>query len=155
MVDGMIEKLQRSKEEKFDLINTLKELSEGYSALGSEKLKILESSFDTFLEGILIGNDFKTLFYAADKEIPQTFAECQSYLKLKKFQRFEKYPDEKLREFLDIKLPMFKSNNEYNNFILNKMEIMKSLKKELIQGLQKLFEGKEMVYKALMRQEIS
>ena len=155
MVDGMIEKLNLIDSDDIEFIDTLHDLSEGYSALGEEKLKVLENSFDMFLESILIGTDFKAVFYAADKELPQTFADCQSYLKMKKFQKFEKFPDEKLRDFLNTKLPLIEGNEEYNNFILNKMPLIKALKEEMREGISKLFEGKEIVYKALMKQDIA
>ena len=155
LIDGMIEKLTSIDSEEFEFIGTMEKLSEGYSALGKEKLKNLESSFEMFLDNILVGTDFKALFYAADKPLPQTFSDCQSYLKMKKFQLYEKYPDEKLRDFLDIKLPLMSGTEEYDNFILNKIPIIQALKKDMREGVVKLFEGKELIYKALMKQDIS
>ena len=121
--------------------------------MGKEKMKILEGSFDMFLENILCGTDFKSLFYAADKELPNTFAEAQMYLRLKKFQKYEQFPDEKFRDFLDIKLPMIKNSIDYDHFIKNKMPIIKDIKNELKEGIFKLFEGKEIIYKALMKND--
>ena len=49
-----------------------------------------------------MGRDFKGAFYACDKDIPESFTDLQSYAKMKKFQKFEKYPDEKVRDFIDV-----------------------------------------------------
>ena len=151
MIDSLIEKAKEMDSKDSKIFDTLQKIYSGYSAMGTEKMKILENSFDIFLENILWGTDFKAVFYAADKQIPETWAECQSYLKLKKFQKYELYPDENVRDFLDIKLSATMSEEGYLNLVKNKMPILKEIKDEMRNGIFQLFKGKEMIYKALMK----
>ena len=54
-----------------------------YGPFGSEKLKILDKSFDWFVENILAGSNLKLAFYANEQKLPKTYKEFESYAKLK------------------------------------------------------------------------
>mmetsp|Transcript_14818 Transcript_14818/g.13025 ORF Transcript_14818/g.13025 Transcript_14818/m.13025 type:complete len:156 (+) Transcript_14818:206-673(+) len=155
MIDNIIEKVKACDRQDLKLIETMNCITNSYCYLGKNKLEILENSFDMFLENMLMGKDFKGSFYSCDKEIPQNFAEMQSYLKMKKFQKYDKYPDEKVRDFIDVNLCILNSEEEYKNFLTNKIPALKQTKEEMKVGINKLFEAKEIVYKALMRSEMS
>ncbi|CAI2365236.1 unnamed protein product [Moneuplotes crassus] len=153
MIDSLIERAKRIDGNDEKLMKTIRNIQKGYSSMGDEKMKILDGSFDMFMENILCGTDFKSLFYSVDKDLPKTFAEAQAYLKMKKFQKYELYPDEKLRDFLDIKLPMIKTEEEYDHLMVNKLLIVRDIKEEIKEGIATLYKGKEIIYKALMKND--
>lgn len=153
MIDNLIERARKIDNNDGRLMETIKNIQKGYSNIGDEKRKILDGSFDLFMENILCGTDFKSMFYSVDKGVPSSFAEAQSYLKMKKFQKYELYPDEKFRDFLDIKLPMAKNEEEYRHLIINKIPILTEIKEEIKEGISYLYKGKEIVYKALMKND--
>ena len=155
LFDEISEKIKKLGSEDMKLFETIASISNKHCGVGRCKLKILEETFDMFLESMLMGKDFKAAFYAADKIIPQTFAELQSYKKMKKFQKHEKYPDEKVRNFIDVNILTMQSEEEYNNYLLNKMPAIRKTKEEMKEGIKTLFAGKEIIYRALFRNEIS
>lgn len=122
-----------------------------YGPFGEEKVRILENSFDMFLENIISGPGVKQEFYSIDKDMPRTFSENQSFLKMKKYQQYEKYPDEIVREYIISKAGWVETKNEFNNDLENRMLMIRFLKEDMIEGIEKLFEGKEIIYKCLRK----
>ena len=59
----------------------------------------------------------------------------QSYIKMKKFQKHERYPDEKVRDFINVNLCMVTSEEEYNNFLKNKIPALIQTKDEMRLGV--------------------
>ncbi|CAI2366652.1 unnamed protein product [Moneuplotes crassus] len=153
MIDNLIERAKKMDGKDEKLMKTIRKIQLGYSSMGAEKMKILDGSFDLFLENILCGTDFQSMFYAADKKMPSTFSEAQAYLRMKKFEKYEQYPDEKLRDFLDIKLPMISSEVEYDHMVHNKIPSILEIKNEIKDGIYYLHKGKEIIYKALMKND--
>lgn len=141
--------------DNFKVFETIDMMSRNFCGFGKNKLEILEESFDQFLENTLMGRDFKGAFYACDKEFPTSYSDLISYSKMKKFQKHEKYPDEKVRDFIDVSCALMSSEEEYNNFLINKLPAIRETKKGLKKGITELFEAKQTIYKALMQNEVS
>lgn len=98
-------------------------MDESYGPFGKEKLKLLENSFDMFLENILSGAGFKMCFYAIDKSLPPEYEDYVSFNKMKKYQQHEKYPDENIREFVRIKSMVMNNKYDFNDFYNNTMTV--------------------------------
>lgn len=68
-----------------------------------------------------------------------------------KFQRFEKYPDEFIRMFLESRSQCFRSQEIFNDYNKNFLAAIKDLKKGMRQALEKLFKAKDQIYQILMK----
>lgn len=95
-LDNVRKKIQESHADDLTVVKAVEKVRNLYGPFGQEKLKVLESSFDWFLENILSGSHLKIAFYACE-DFPKNYTEYQKYLKLKKYQQHEKYPDEHVR----------------------------------------------------------
>ena len=95
-----LEDFLSKQDDTLSCFEAMKSLGEAYGPFGHEKVKILENSFDIFLENILSGPGLKQEFYAIDKNLPKSYIENESFLKMKKFQQYEKYPDDNVREYI-------------------------------------------------------
>jgi len=142
------------KGDEVNLQNAIDNVHDQYGPFGQEKIKLLEKSFDNFLENILTGAHFKLSFYVFGKEFPKNYTEYQKYSRLKKFQQHEKYPDEHIREFLKAKRKCLETREGFNNFVKNKVPIVLDIKKQMKEAISKLFEAKNMIFKALMQCDI-
>ena len=149
-----VEKLLKESDDCEKVSKAISEAGKNFGPFGKEKIKLLENNFDMFLENILSGSPCKIIFYAVDKEIPQTHAEFQSFLKMKKYQIYEKYPDETLREFIGAKAKCLDSKEEFNNFVKNAIPIFKNIKQEMKQGIANMIQGKNQIYQALMKYDL-
>jgi len=134
-----------------DLIKMLSKISSQYGAFGEEKMKVLEKSFDGFLENIMSGANLKLAFYVAERPMPVKYKDFERYAKLKKYQRYEEYPDEYMREYLNTRVSSSNSREEFQNYNKNKNPIILKIKKRLKGGLTKLFEARDEIYKSLMQ----
>ena len=149
-----VDKLLQDTDDIEKVSKAISEAGKNYGPFGKEKIKLLENSFDMFLENILSGSPCKIIFYAVDKDIPQTHAEFQSFLKMKKYQTYEKYPDEALREFIGAKAKCLDTKEEFNNFLKNSIPIFKEMKQEMKQGIANMIVGKNQIYQALMKYDL-
>lgn len=155
LMDAIQKKIMDLDAENFKVFETIDAISKNFRGFGKNKLEILEQSFDQFLENTLMGKDFKGAFYSCDKDFPMSFTALQSYSKMKKFQKYEKYPDEKVRDFIDVSWALMPNEDAYNNFLINKLPAIRETKKALQEGITELFKAKQMIYKALMQNEVS
>lgn len=89
-------KIQEINEGDISIVKVFEEIGRRYGPFGQEKLKVLESSFDCFFENILSGSGIKIAFYACE-DFPKNYTEYKKYLKLKKYQQHELYPNPHLR----------------------------------------------------------
>ena len=94
--DQVLKRIQESQENDLSVFKSIEKVRSQFGPFGREKLKVLESSFDCFLENILSGSNIKIAFYACEN-FPKNYTEYQKYLKLKKYQQHEKYPDKHVR----------------------------------------------------------
>mmetsp|Transcript_526 Transcript_526/g.524 ORF Transcript_526/g.524 Transcript_526/m.524 type:complete len:99 (+) Transcript_526:526-822(+) len=62
--DNVRKKIQESKESDLTIVKAFEKVGNLYGPFGQEKLKVLESSFNCFLENILSGSNIKIAFYA-------------------------------------------------------------------------------------------
>ena len=74
-------------------------ITDSHGPFGSETVKILDTAFESILENMLSGGT-KLQFYMLNKGTPRTTSEYENYFKLKKFEKFEKYPDPFVRNFI-------------------------------------------------------
>mmetsp|Transcript_25918 Transcript_25918/g.22969 ORF Transcript_25918/g.22969 Transcript_25918/m.22969 type:complete len:207 (+) Transcript_25918:244-864(+) len=114
-------------------------------------MKILEKSFDEFVENILSGTSIKLSFYVAERSMPTKFKDFERYATLKKYQRYEEYPNEYMQEYLNNRILNSSSKEEFINYCKNKNPIILKVKKRLKGGLAKLFEARDEIYKSLMQ----
>ena len=149
-----IEDWIKTEGDKVSCYDGMRVIGKKFGPFGTEKIKILENSFDMFLENIVSGPGLKQEFYAVDKDFPKTFAENESFLKMKKYQQYESIPDEYLRDYVLNKKCCTSDRNEFNNEMKNKLVIAKTLKEEMKQGIEKLFNGKDQIYAALRRYDV-
>ena len=99
-----------------------------YGAFGSEKMKVLEKSFDGFVENIMSGANLKLAFYIADKPMPTTFLALERFKKMKKFQKYEEYPDMHLREYLEWRANTITNREELYEHTKNKIVLVSKIK---------------------------
>mmetsp|Transcript_37584 Transcript_37584/g.37139 ORF Transcript_37584/g.37139 Transcript_37584/m.37139 type:complete len:188 (-) Transcript_37584:3-566(-) len=92
--------------------------------------------------------------YACDKSLPKTKAEFESYKKLGKFQRHEKYPDPLIRDYVERSLLFNFSNEQYQNFTVNYMNAVQNLKEEVRDAISTLYEARSKIYKAIMTSDV-
>ena len=93
-------------------------------------------------------------FYVSDKAIPQTKAEFESYSKLGKFQRHEKYPNIFVRKFIENTLLLDLSNEQYQDYIVNHFEFMRQLKDEVGDAISTLYKARSKIYRSIMLQDL-
>jgi hypothetical protein len=96
----------------------------------------------------------KLLFYVLDKDIPKTKSEYESYKKLGKFQRHEKYPDPYVRKFIDDQVHLNLSSEQYQDFITNQMKSFAVLKEEARDAISTLYEARTKVYSSIMLHDL-
>mmetsp|Transcript_16828 Transcript_16828/g.14756 ORF Transcript_16828/g.14756 Transcript_16828/m.14756 type:complete len:222 (-) Transcript_16828:64-729(-) len=132
----------------------MSKIGKNYGPFGIEKVKILDHSFDMFLENILSGPGIKQEFYSIDRDLPKNFTEIQSFMKMKKYQQYESIPDEYVREYLLAKQVCLNEKNEFNNEFKNKVVMIQSIKDEMKEGVNKLLQGKEEIYKSLRKYDV-
>ena len=86
-----------------------------------------------------------------DKKIPSTYKELERYTKLKKYQKYEEYPDEIVRDFIDSLKESIKDDQTFSignkNLIKPAMKIKESLKV----SLKSLLNSKNEIYQALIQ----
>jgi hypothetical protein len=90
------------------------------------------------------------MLYVVDKKIPSSKAEFESYVKLKKFQQYEQYPDPIVRNFIETQIAFNLNTDQYNTFLKNHLKILKVIKGEMVDGISQLFSAKQQIYKSLM-----
>ena len=93
-------------------------------------------------------------FYVSDKNIPTTKAEFESYSKLGKFQRHEKYPDPYVRKFIENTLILNLSNDQYQDLIVNQFKHMRKLREEVGDAISTLYEARSKIYTSIMLQDL-
>ncbi|CAI2365188.1 unnamed protein product [Moneuplotes crassus] len=135
-------------------VETFKKIGKSYGAFGEEKVKILDNCINMFLENAFSGSMIKQDLYILDKKFPTTFAEKESFMKMKKFQQFEKYPDEFVRDWVLQRELVLKKKEQFNNEILNAIPVLTDIKKGMEDGLKCLFEGRDLIYRALMKYDV-
>ena len=81
-----------------EFMKTVHQITDSYGPFGEEKIKILDYAFESIIENMLCGGT-KLLLYIINKDIPQTPTEFENYWKLKKFEKFDKYPNPFVRNF--------------------------------------------------------
>jgi hypothetical protein len=131
-------------------INACHQISESYGPFGKEKVKLLDNSFDMIMENMFCGGGIKQMLYVVDKKLPSSKAEFDSYIKLKKFQQYEQYPDPIVRSFIETQIAFNLTTDQYNNFLKNHLKILKVIKTEMTDGVSQLFSAKQQIYKSLM-----
>lgn len=137
-----------------NLQNSIKILNEKFGMYGTEKIRIIEDTFDMLLENMLSGCGMKLAFYALDKDKPTSKAEFDSYGFMKKLELHEKYPDEKLRNYIDLKRNMFKSEEEFDNYKINKIEMISEIYREVKESVISMIDAKQNLFKVLMKLDI-
>lgn len=131
------------------LLNYFNLKEENYGPFGVEKIKILENSFNSILENMLCCGS-KLMLYVAEKELPKTKADYERYDKLKKFKSHEIYPDPLVRKFIESRIELNMTNDQYLNFYINQIPHLIEIKHEMKEGINMLFNAKTQIYKALM-----
>jgi len=151
LFDKLEKFIKESEWKNENIVQMISKTTSLYGAFGEEKIKILEKSFDNFVENIMTGANLKLAFYAVDKPLPTKYKDFERYVKLKKYQRYEAYPDEKTTEYLNAWISSTTEKDEFLNFQKNKHPLILKIKKRLKGGISKLFDAREEIYKALMQ----
>jgi molecular chaperone GrpE (heat shock protein) len=153
--DKFEEHIKNWPEKDEGMANLLKKMDESHGPFGVEKLKLLENSFDMFLENIMSGSGFKMCIYAVDKDVPSKYEDYVSFNKMTKFQQHEKYPDNNISEFIRIKSMLFNNKYDFTDFYNNTLAIFRQAKTEIKEGISILNEGRIKIYKALMKYDMN
>jgi hypothetical protein len=137
-----------------DLQNSIKVLNEKFGMYGTEKVRIIEDTFDMLLENMLSGCGMKLAFYALDKDKPARKSEFDTYGFMKKLELHEKYPDEKVRNYIDLKRGCNKTEEECENYRINQIEIIKEIYKEVKESVISMIDAKQNLFKVLMKLDV-
>mmetsp|Transcript_25027 Transcript_25027/g.24763 ORF Transcript_25027/g.24763 Transcript_25027/m.24763 type:complete len:336 (+) Transcript_25027:302-1309(+) len=155
LMNALQEKIKSIDSDNLKVFETLTEVGKNFCGYGKNKLQVLEQCFDQFLENTLMGWDFKACLYSCDKEFPKSFDELQKYARMKKYEKHDQYLDEKVRDFIDVNCSLMKTEEEYNNFLINKLPAIRETKRALQKGIKELFQAKQTIYKALIQNQVS
>lgn len=139
--------------ENSKFMETCSRITDSYGPYGTERVKILNNAFDSIMENILWAGS-KIVFYILDKDKPSTVSEFDNYWKLKKFEKFEKYPDPFVRKWFDSRSVMNLTRSQADHFYSNIFTKFAELKDEYLKAIQMLFEAKERLYKVLMMHDM-
>ena len=131
------------------LLDFCNKKEESFGPFGSEKVKILENSFNSILENMLCWGN-KLFLYAVEKDLPKSKADYERYDKLKKFKRHEIYPDPLVRRFIETNIELNLSTDQFLNLYINQIPQLIEIKNEMKIGVNMLFEAKQQIYKSLM-----
>jgi hypothetical protein len=126
-------------------------LTRKYGAFGQEKLRIVENSFDMLIENMLSGSSLKLVLYVADQERPADLKGYEKFKNMKKFEQFEKVPDEITRTVLLNESEIFQDEVSLQNYLQNQIAINKRIKQKLEEGILKILEAKETIYEGLVQ----
>lgn len=116
-------------------------------------IKLLDSCFQTIIENAMTEN-LKLILYCWDKPIPLKKSEYDRYSVMKKFEKFENYPDEHIRTFIDHNISHKLKTYHYNYLEWNIYPILKNLKNSLKDGLNSLFEAQNTIIQTRMKLEM-
>jgi hypothetical protein len=132
-----------------DIFKISNKISESCRPYNPNKIAIMDNAFQVIMDSMLCEGS-KLMLYCADKDLPKTKSEYESYRKLGKFQRHSKYPDPLVRLFIENILLINYSNEQWTNFYKNELQIIKEFKKEVSDSISSLLESKFKIYKSLM-----
>lgn len=121
-----------------------------FGPFGNEKVKILENSFKAILENMFCGGNKLLLYVIENKDLPKWKADYERYEKLKKFKRYELYPDPLVRKFIEDNIDLNLTDEQLLHLHANQIPQLIEIKKEMKIGMNMLFEAKEQIYKSLM-----
>lgn len=148
--ERMIEFLEKA-DDQVNCCEIFEKIGKSYSAFGTEKVKILDSCMNMFLENVFAGSNIKQDLWILDKKYPQTAAEKDKFLKMKKFQQYETYPDEHVRDRIFQRSKIFSNKEEFLNDLKNAMPVYTTVKSLMKEGISTLLKGKDQIYSALMK----
>jgi len=83
LFDRLEKFIKESDWENKDIVRMIGNTTSLYGAFGEEKIKVLEKSFDEFVENIMTGANLKLAFYCIEKPMPSKFKDFERYMKLK------------------------------------------------------------------------
>jgi len=147
LIDECIQML-KSVPEETRFLSIIEKLCGSYGPFGKEKIKILDNTFNSIVENMLSGGT-KLMLYVIDKEnMPKTAEEFINYSKLKKFEKYEKYPDPLVRKFIDSRTILNLTETQIHHFYKNQLPKLHEIKDEMRKGISMLFGARDQIYKS-------
>lgn len=146
-------KLVESLPEDTQVLDIMNKMSDNYSPFGKEKVKIMDNAFNSILENMMCGGGKFPLYLLAKDFIP-TKTDFEKFAKMKKFQRYENYPDPIIRKYMETHLHLNFSNEQYQHLVTNQLEKLKEVKVEMEKGISMLFEARNQIYKTCMLYDV-
>lgn len=109
-------------------------LTKKFGAFGKEKLRIVDNSFDMLIENILSGSSLKLVLYVANKARPSNLKEYEEFKNMKKFEQYEKCPDETMRTVILNEANIFPEELHLENYLQNQLNINRRVYSKLEEG---------------------
>ena len=105
------------------------------------------------MENIIPTSQINQLFYVVDK-VPKSLKELKDYTLMGRYEKYEKYPDEIVREYMDSKLEAYKNEKIFLHETKNKVQVISKIKESMKSALKDLFNSRDIIYKTLMQLDL-
>ena len=120
-----------------------------FGPYGKHKREVIDSSFNTIVEN-LVPEIFRLGMLTIDREVPKSRKDIDRYLKMPRYEKYEKYPDEELREWIDLICRINVTDTQFQHSEKNSKPIFKKITYQLKEGVKNLLESRILLHKALI-----
>jgi hypothetical protein len=136
-------------EEQEEIVKRSKEYFELFGPYGSQRISFLDSSFKAIIENI-IPESYKLGMKTVTKELPIGIEELKKYLKMTKFEKLEKYPNDGQRQMLDQMTSINFKAEEWENFYVNCRPLYNDTRVSLSNFVSELLSLRTSLFKTLI-----
>ena len=147
--ETLVNQMEANSETIDQILKKYMEFQELFGPYGKHKRDVIDSSFNTIIEN-LVPEFFRLGILNLDKEIPKSRKEADKYSKMARYEKYEKFPDEDNREWIDQIWQINVTDAQFQHFEQNSKPIFKKIATQIKEGVKSLLESRSLLHRALI-----
>ena len=147
--ESLVKELEGSTKNMDQIVKEYLEFHKLFGPYGKHKKDIIDASFNTIIENI-VPEIFRIAMININKEIPSSQKEVEKYLKMAKFEKHEKYPDELNRQFIDQIWKINVTDAQFRHYLINRKPAYLKVVNKLRESVKMLLNSRTLLHKALI-----